>query len=276
MNWVWEFNYDIKFNQIRFWFLDQKLYNVSKKKCRGIFCKFSRNRVNWLEIVCNRSKIILKREVLFWMTVKQKTGTMGWIAKQVLKKANNLQTNLNALLVGPDPGLAKRGDWVSKLGGNWLNLHDLAVKRGGPGSDQPIPGSAPAACCLQICVGKVDIWTIFLKIKGLSLKNYWTNTMLVCTRFNPLFMLNPSMVLKKFEFWEFVEKNWQLWPVVCICTKRFKGTGHDFCWSEKPIYHLQKQGNIHTFQNKYQNPHKICWNNEEKQGFWSVSFLRAL
>ena len=24
----------------------------------------------------------------------------------------------------------------------------------------------------------------------------------------------------------------------------FKGTGHDFCWSENPIYHLQKQGNI--------------------------------
>ena len=29
-----------------------------------------------------------------------------------------------------------------------------------------------------------------------------------------------------------------------------KGTGHDFCWSGKPIYHLQKQGNIHIFQNK--------------------------
>ena len=31
---------------------------------------------------------------------------------------------------------------------------------------------------------------------------------------------------------------------------RLKGTGHDFCWSGKPIYHLQKQGYIHTFQNK--------------------------
>ena len=29
-----------------------------------------------------------------------------------------------------------------------------------------------------------------------------------------------------------------------------KGTGHDICWSEKPIYHLQKQGNKHIFQNK--------------------------
>ena len=37
-----------------------------------------------------------------------------------------------------------------------------------------------------------------------------------------------------------------------------KGTGHDFCWSGKPIYHLQKQGNIHIFQNKYQNPHKFA------------------
>ena len=32
--------------------------------------------------------------------------------------------------------------------------------------------------------------------------------------------------------------------------KYLKGTGHDFCWSGKPIYHLQKQGNIHMFQNK--------------------------
>ena len=30
----------------------------------------------------------------------------------------------------------------------------------------------------------------------------------------------------------------------------FKGTGHDFCWSGKPICHLQKQGNIHIFQKK--------------------------
>ena len=37
-----------------------------------------------------------------------------------------------------------------------------------------------------------------------------------------------------------------------------KGTDHDFCWSGKPIYHLQKQGNIHIFQNKYQNPHKFA------------------
>ena len=38
----------------------------------------------------------------------------------------------------------------------------------------------------------------------------------------------------------------------------FKGTDHDFCWSGKPIYHLQKQGNIHIFQNKYQNPRKFA------------------
>ena len=37
----------------------------------------------------------------------------------------------------------------------------------------------------------------------------------------------------------------------------FKGTGHDFWWSGKPIYHLQKQGNIHMIQNKEQNPHKF-------------------
>ena len=35
-------------------------------------------------------------------------------------------------------------------------------------------------------------------------------------------------------------------------------TGHDFCWSGKPIYHLQKQGYIHIFQNKYQNLHKFA------------------
>ena len=39
--------------------------------------------------------------------------------------------------------------------------------------------------------------------------------------------------------------------------KKLKGTDHDFCWSGKPIYHLQKEGNIHIFQNKYQNLHKF-------------------
>ena len=29
-----------------------------------------------------------------------------------------------------------------------------------------------------------------------------------------------------------------------------------FAGQEKPIYHLQKQGNIHMFQNKFKNPHK--------------------
>ena len=29
-----------------------------------------------------------------------------------------------------------------------------------------------------------------------------------------------------------------------------KGTDHNFCWSGKYIYHLQKQENIHIFQNK--------------------------
>ena len=29
-----------------------------------------------------------------------------------------------------------------------------------------------------------------------------------------------------------------------LAVKPFKGTGHDFCWLENPIYHLQKQGNI--------------------------------
>ena len=47
----------------------------------------------------------------------------------------------------------------------------------------------------------------------------------------------------------------QIWPVGEI---RVKGTDHDFCWSGKPIYHLQKEGNIHIFQNKQQNPHTFA------------------
>ena len=31
---------------------------------------------------------------------------------------------------------------------------------------------------------------------------------------------------------------------------KFKGTGHDFCWSGKPINNFQKQGNPHIFQSK--------------------------
>ena len=30
----------------------------------------------------------------------------------------------------------------------------------------------------------------------------------------------------------------------------FKGTDHDFCWSQKPSNPFKKQGNIHMFQNK--------------------------
>ena len=37
-----------------------------------------------------------------------------------------------------------------------------------------------------------------------------------------------------------------------------KGTGHDFCWSGKPIYHPQKQGHMHIFQIKYQSPQKFA------------------
>ena len=35
----------------------------------------------------------------------------------------------------------------------------------------------------------------------------------------------------------------------CLITS-LKGTGHDICWSGKPIYYIQKQGNKHIFQNK--------------------------
>ena len=41
-----------------------------------------------------------------------------------------------------------------------------------------------------------------------------------------------------------------LWVPPQVLQNSIKGTGHDFCWSGKPIYHLQKQGNIHIFQNK--------------------------
>ena len=39
---------------------------------------------------------------------------------------------------------------------------------------------------------------------------------------------------------------WYKFPPQCLV----KGTGHDFCWSGKTIYHLRKHGNIHIFQNK--------------------------
>ena len=40
--------------------------------------------------------------------------------------------------------------------------------------------------------------------------------------------------------------------------KILKGTSHDFCWSENPIYHLQKQGNILYISNQMTNPHKFA------------------
>ena len=38
--------------------------------------------------------------------------------------------------------------------------------------------------------------------------------------------------------------------IITLPVTIIKGTGHDFSWSGKLIYHLQKQGNIHIFQNK--------------------------
>ena len=54
-----------------------------------------------------------------------------------------------------------------------------------------------------------------------------------------------------------------------------KGTDHDFCWSGKNIYHLQKQGNIHIFQNKYQNPHKFAEIMKKNRVFLASFFLEG-
>ena len=61
-----------------------------------------------------------------------------------------------------------------------------------------------------------------------------------------------------FDIKKYTTSGWALGDENVIGISAFKGTGHDFCWSEKPIYHLQKQGNIHIFQNKYQNSHKCA------------------
>ena len=47
----------------------------------------------------------------------------------------------------------------------------------------------------------------------------------------------------------------------------FQGTDHDFCRSGKPIYHFQKQGDIHIFQNKLQNSHKFAEIMKKNRGF---------
>ena len=44
----------------------------------------------------------------------------------------------------------------------------------------------------------------------------------------------------------------------CETWEQLKGLTMIFAGQEKSIYHLQKQGNINIFQNKYQNPHKFA------------------
>ena len=51
-----------------------------------------------------------------------------------------------------------------------------------------------------------------------------------------------------------------------------KGTGHDFCWSGKPINHFQTQRNVHIFQNKDKNPHKVAEIMKKNRAF-GVSFI---
>ena len=57
----------------------------------------------------------------------------------------------------------------------------------------------------------------------------------------------------------------------------FKGTSHDFCWSGKPMHHLQKQRKIQKTNNKIPlKLMKIARENWWKRGFWEVSFLGVL
>ena len=67
-----------------------------------------------------------------------------------------------------------------------------------------------------------------------------------------------SLLLKMIDGFPDQQKSWPVPLNWTKCPEKLKGTGHDICWSGKPIYHLQKQGNKHIFQNKLQNPHKFA------------------
>ena len=45
-----------------------------------------------------------------------------------------------------------------------------------------------------------------------------------------------------------------------------KGLNMIFAGRENPFMSSQKQGNIHSIY--FNTNNKICWNNEQKQGFW--------
>ena len=56
---------------------------------------------------------------------------------------------------------------------------------------------------LQVSSRKVENFTIFSKNPRRHLKNYWTNTKLVCTHLNAFFMLNQNMAMKIFQiYWK--------------------------------------------------------------------------
>ena len=47
------------------------------------------------------------------------------------------------------------------------------------------------------------------------------------------------------------------WEIENISVILLKGLTSIFDWSGKPISHFQKQGKIHVYQNKQQNPLKL-------------------
>ena len=98
--------------------------------------------------------------------------------------------------------------------------------------------------------------SIFLRNRSLS------NTRWFCSKNCKIGKGNQYLTenrLNKHEMWCAADNHNHMCHICAkeLLDSNFKGTDHDFCWSGKPIYHLQKQGNTHIFQNKYQNPHKF-------------------
>ena len=47
-----------------------------------------------------------------------------------------------------------------------------------------------------------------------------------------------------------LKPNFLFYPPINKLLYKFKGTGHDFCWSGKPNYHFLNQENVNKFPNK--------------------------
>ena len=129
-------------------------------------------------------------------------------------------------------------------------------------------------------VYNIEVWQNFVKFYGLYFKNHCTNTRLVCTHLNALFMLNLNMAMK-FEYWKLLKKRGKIQLVICTWHHSHV-EGYCFpCWSfNAEILKFDKMllKSMGCLKNHWTNTRLVCthlnafFHAESKYGYENLNF----